>query len=96
MGDPDIYGLVALNSLSHNPDVRDLLSVYSPTIEKAMDNIGRMLMTFWIRGYKAKQSLGEETYYTTEESLRTVFKGIGGLLIKINRQVTAMPESSDM
>lgn len=96
MGDPDIYGLGALNSLSHNPDVRDLLSVYSPTIEKALDNIGRMLMTFWIRGYKAKQSLGEETYYTTEESLRSVFKGIGSLLIKINRQVTAMPESSGM
>ena len=91
-GDPNLYSLGVLNSLSQNPDIRELLAVHSPTLEKAMDSSGRMLLTFWIRGNKSKMALGEETYHSTEEALRTVFKGIGSLLIKINRQTAAMPD----
>ena len=91
-GDPDLYSLGVLNTLSQNPDIKELLAVHSPTLEKAMDSSGRMLLTFWIRGTKSKKSLGEESYFSTEEALRTVFKGIGSLLIKINRQTAAMPD----
>ena len=90
--DPDIYNLGVMNSLSQQQDIRELLAVYSPTLEKALDNAGRMLLTFWIKGSEAKMNLGEETYHTTEESLRTVFRELGGLLTKLNKRSAAVQE----
>lgn len=94
--DPELYGLGALNSLANNPDVRDLLAIYSPTLEKALDSVGRMLLVFWIRGQKTKAELGEETYFATEDGLRTTFKSLGSLLVRINRQSASMPDSTGM
>ena len=87
--DPDLYNVGALGALSNNPDIRELLAVHSPTLEKSLDNIGRMLMVFWVKGNKAKVELGDEVYSSTETAMRDVFKGLGKLLIKVNRQVNA-------
>jgi hypothetical protein len=87
--DPSLYDVGVLNSLSNQQDVRDMLAVYSPTLEKSLDNIGRMLLTFWIKGSEAKGNLGEETYHSTEEQLRTVFKELGNLVMKLNKRAEA-------
>jgi len=84
--DKDLYNVGVLNSLTRHQDVRDLLAIYSPTLEKTLDNVGRMLLTFWIRSGKAREDLGEESYYATEESLRTVFKELGSLLLRLNQR----------
>jgi len=89
--DPGLYDVGVINSLSNQPDIRELLAVYSPTLEKSLDNIGRMLLTFWVKGSKAKEALGDETYNSTEESLKTVFKEMGNLVMKLNKRAEAVP-----
>jgi hypothetical protein len=61
------------------------VQVYTPSLEKAMDNLGRMLLLFYMKENEIKQQIGAENYEETEQKIRDVFKGIGDAVVALNQ-----------
>lgn len=87
--DPEAFEATAIGSLASNPDLRALIADYMPTLETALDNLARILLSLWIEEDMYRSELGEEDYATVEDKLRTVFNNLGSLVLKINRTVMA-------
>ena len=83
--DEGIFDAAALASMAQAPSLRDLVAAYIPNLEKALDNLGRVLLTLYMDESRIKSDMGVETFITLEENLRNTFKGLGELLLKINQ-----------
>jgi hypothetical protein len=83
--DQGIFDATAIASMAKQRGVRELLQNYLPSIEKAMDNMGRMLLLFYMKEGEIKQQIGSEGYEETEQKLRDVFKGLGDSLLALNQ-----------
>lgn len=88
--DAGAFDAAALASLSQNPSMKDLVAGYLPNLEKALDNLGRVLLTLWMDEVRIKDDIGDEAYIGLEDNLRTTFRGLGDLLLKINRNTLVM------
>lgn len=88
--DAGAFDAAALASLSQNPSLKDLVAGYLPNLEKALDNLGRVLLTLWMDEVRIKDDIGDEAYIGLEDNLRTTFRGLGDLLLKINRNTLVM------
>jgi hypothetical protein len=73
-----------------------MVSTYIPNLEKSLDNIGRVLLTLWMDESKIKEDIGDETYIGLEDNLRTVFKGLGQLILKINSNTAVLRADNGM
>jgi hypothetical protein len=83
--DAGIFDAAAIASMSKQRNVRDMVQNYLPTVERAMDNLGRMLMLFYMKEGEIKQQIGAESYEETEQKLRDVFKGLGETILALTR-----------
>lgn len=83
--DAGAFDAAALSSMAQSPQLKDLVSGYLPNLEKSLDNIGRVLLTLWMDESQIKGDIGAETYIALEDNLRTTFKGLGDLILKINQ-----------
>jgi hypothetical protein len=75
----------AIASLAQQKDLRQLTQSYVPTLERALDNLGRVLLLFGVRENQIKQQLSSDVYNETEDRLRDVFKGLGETLLRITQ-----------
>lgn len=85
LGNAGVFDLATMSMMAASPVLHEIISTYVPNLEKAVDNLGRILLTLWMQEAEVKQMIGDLEYTTLEERLRTVFKGLGELVIKINR-----------
>lgn len=83
--DAGIFDAAAIASMSKQRNVRDMVQNYLPAVERAMDNLGRMLMLFYMKEGEIKQQIGAESYEETEQKLRDVFKGLGETILALTR-----------
>jgi len=86
--DAQAFEATAIGSMANNPDLRGIIGIYLPTLEQALDHLGRILLTLWIEEDKYRAELGEEDFVGLEDRLRTVFKNLGSLSLTLSR--TAM------
>ena len=86
--DPQAFEATAIGTMANNPDLRGVVGIYLPTLEQALDHLGRILLTLWIEEDKYRAELGEEVFVGLEDRMRTVFKNLGSLLLVLSR--TAM------
>ena len=86
---PETFEATAIGAMAADSDLRSSVTDYMPTLEEALDNLGRILFTFWLEEDKLRKEMGEEDF---ESQLLTVFNNLGDLVLKINR--TAMPVKS--
>jgi hypothetical protein len=96
LNDAGAFDAAALSSMAQTPALKDLVGAYVPNLEKSLDNIGRVLLSLWMDESKIKQDLGAETFISLEDNLRTVFKGLGDLILKINQNTAVMRGPNDM
>lgn len=96
LNDAGAFDAAALASMAQTPALKDLVGAYVPNLEKSLDNIGRVLLSLWMDESKIKQDLGAETFISLEDNLRTVFKGLGDLILKINQNTAVMRGPNDM
>lgn len=89
LGDSEAFEATAIGALAANPDLRTVVSEYMPTLEQALDNLGRILLTLWMEEDSHRAELGEEDYVDLEEKLRNVFGNLGALILKINQTAMA-------
>jgi hypothetical protein len=75
--------------MAADASLRESVADYMPTLEEALDNLGRILFTMWLQESPLQEEMGNEAYTDVESQLLTVFKNLGSLILKINQ--TAMP-----
>lgn len=91
----DMFDAAAVASLAQSPALHGIVSQYLPNLEKAVDNLGRVLLTLWMQEYDLKPQVGEVTYTGLEESLQSTFKGMGSLVLRLSRGVQAIKAPDD-
>ena len=81
----DVFDAAALASLAQSPILKDLVSQYMPNLEKALDNLGRTLLTLYMQEPELKQELGESSFRDLEDNLRATTKSMGDLVLRLNQ-----------
>lgn len=90
MADTGTFDAAAIASMAQAPSFRDIVVDYVPTLERALDNLGRILLTQWMQEAELKKRIGDEEYSDTEDNLRIVFEGLGKLILQINRNAVVI------
>ena len=88
--DSGTFDAATLASMAQNPSFREMVIDYIPTLERALDNLGRTLLTMWMQESELKQQLGDEDYKDLEDNVRSVFEGMGKLILQMNRNATVV------
>lgn len=86
----DVFDAAAIASLSQQKGVRELTQNYMPTLDRALDNLGRCLLLYYLKEGEVKESVGNDIYEETEQKLRDVFKGLGDAILQVNRSSDQM------
>lgn len=88
--DQGIFDAAAIASMTKQKGIRELIQNYLPSVEKAMDNLGRMLLLFYVKEGEIKEQIGSEAYEETEQKIRDVFKGLGDAVLSLNQYTDQM------
>lgn len=91
--DTETFDAAAISSMAQAPSFRDMVTDYVPTMERALDNMGRVLLTMWMQETELKEQIGEDAYVDLEDNLRAVFDGLGGLILSMNRNATVLSQT---
>lgn len=90
LGDTDTFDAATIASMAQAPSFREMVVDYVPTLERAIDNLARIMLTLWMQEGDLKQELGDEEFTELEDNLRAVFEGLGGLVLQMNRNAILM------
>lgn len=93
--DPEAFEATAIGSMATDADLREAVTDYLPNLEKALDNLGRILLTLWIKEDELRAELGEADFTDLEKRLQTVFNNLGSLVLRINQTAMAAPEEDE-
>jgi hypothetical protein len=95
LNDQGAFDAATIASMSQSASFRDMVVDYVPTLERALDNLGRIMLSLWLQEGELKEQIGEEEYTDLEDNLRAVFEGLGALVLQINRNAIVMdPENA--
>ncbi len=86
----DVFDAAAVSALAQSPAVKELVGQYLPNLEKALDNLARVLLTLWMQEPELKAELGEATFANLEDNLRGTFKNMGDLVLKLSQGAHAI------
>jgi len=90
----DVFDAAAVASIAQQRNLRDLTQAYVPTLDRALDNLGRILLLFYIHEASIKEQLGGDDYTEIEQRLRDVFRGMGEVLTKVDLSASQLlPDS---
>jgi hypothetical protein len=81
----DVFDAAAVANLAQSPALKELVGQYVPNLEKALDNLGRVLLSLWMQETTLKSDIGEDTFADLEDNLRTTFKTMGDLVLRLNQ-----------
>jgi hypothetical protein len=90
----DVFDAAAVSSLANNAAVRELVGQYMPNLETALDNLGRVLISLWMKESDLKTEVGGETFSKLEDNLRNTFKGLGDLVLKLNQNAQVLSDEN--
>ena len=93
LNDQGVFDAAAISSIGQSPSFRDMVVDYVPTLERALDNLGRIMLTLWMQEGELKQQFGDEEFSKMEDNLRAVHEGLGELILQMNRNAIVMPTS---
>lgn len=92
LADPSMFDAAAIGSLAEHGSMKDLVGTYMPTLEKSVDHIGRILLTLWMKGADLRGQMGEQNYSNLEDKLRNLFRGLGDVVLRLNRDSLILAE----
>jgi hypothetical protein len=82
-----LFDTSALMGLSYISQIEQLFPKYLPVLIKAMDNIGRIILNFWINAEDIQEDLGITEYGNLENKLKTLYNNLSDLLITLNKKI---------
>jgi hypothetical protein len=86
----DVFDAAALSSLAQSPAVKELVGQYLPNLEKALDNLGRVLLSIWMQEPTLRGEVGEAAFADLEDNLQSTFKNLGDLVLKLSQSAHAL------
>ena len=92
--DAGMFDTSVLAVMAAAPLLRDIVSTYIPNLEKALDNIGRIQLTLWMRETETKSAIGNDAFVLLEDKLRNVFKNLGEIVLQVNRNALDSEEGA--
>jgi hypothetical protein len=95
MNDQGAFDTAAVASLLESPELSEVVSGYLPELETALDNLGRILLSLGMREDELKAELGKDTFVGIENNVRRVFKGLGGVIMKLNQNMVSTQDPID-
>jgi len=84
LNDDNVFDAAAVASIAQQKNLGSLTQSYTPSLEKALDNLGRILLLFYVNESELKESMGQDAYNDTEEKLRDTFRGLGDVMLNVN------------
>ena len=90
----DVFDAAAIASLAQQPNLSALTQAYVPNLTRALDNVARILLLFYIHEADIKEQIGGDDYTTTEQRLRDVLEGLGEVLVKIEGSASQITPST--
>lgn len=93
--DAGMFDTAAIAMLAAAPVLQDIVSAYVPNLEKAIDNLGRVLLTLWMKENEVKNSVGDEQYISLEDKLRSVFKNMGDIVLNLSHSAMNAQSEAD-
>lgn len=91
----DMFDAAAVATLAQSPALHGIVGQYLPNLEKAVDNLARVLLTLWMQESDLKPQIGEQTFSGLEDNMQSTFKGLGDLVLRLSRGVQAIKEPGD-
>jgi hypothetical protein len=91
----DMFDAAAVATLAQSPALHAIVGQYLPNLEKAVDNLARVLLTLWMQEVDLKPQIGEQAFAGLEENLQSTFKGLGDLVLRLSRGVQSIKEPGD-
>lgn len=91
----DMFDAAAVATLAQSPALHGVVGQYLPNLEKAVDNLARVLLTLWMQESDLKPQIGEQTFSGLEDNMQSTFKGLGDLVLRLSRGVQAVKEPGD-
>ena len=85
--DQGMFDTAAVSMLSSSPILQDIVSSYVPSLEKAIDNLGRILLSLWMKETETRESIGDEAYVQLEDKLRGLFRNLGEVVLSLSHNV---------
>jgi hypothetical protein len=85
----------AIAMVASAPVFQDITASYIPQLEKALDNLGRVLLTLWVKERETKENVGDEAFTQLEDRLRNLFKNMGELVLQLNKYSSAQSTSEE-
>jgi hypothetical protein len=82
-----LFDTSALMGLSYISQIEQLFPKYLPVLMKAMDNIGRIILNFWINAEDIQEDIGITEYGDLEGKLKTLYGNLSDLLITLNKKI---------
>lgn len=80
-----VFDATAVASLASVRSVRDLLQNYTPTLDNALDRLGRTLLLLYVKSRMIQDQIGAEAYTRIEQTIRDVFRMLGDALLELNQ-----------
>lgn len=84
---PDIFDAAAVATLVQSPALHAVVGQHLPNLEKAVDNLARVLLTLWMQESDLKERVGETTFDGLEQNLSATFKNMGDIVLRLARGV---------
>lgn len=91
----DMFDAAAVAMLAQSPALHSAVAQHLPNLEKAVDNLGRVMLTLRMQEYDLKAQIGEATFTGLEENLQSTLKQMGDLVLRLSRGVQALKEPDD-
>jgi len=86
----DVFDAAAVSALAQSPMVKELVSQYVPNLEKALDNLARIILTMWMQESALKTEIGEEGYSELEDKLLTTHRDMGDLVLRLSQNANVL------
>lgn len=83
----DVFDAAAVATLVQSPALHAVVGQHLPNLEKAVDNLARVLLTLWMQESDLKERVGETTFDGLEQNLTSTFKGMGDIVLRLARGV---------
>ena len=96
LNDPEAFEATAIGSMATNSDLSETVSNYVPSLENALDSLGRVMLSLWMREHELRPELGEQDFSDLERRLRTVFTNLGSVILKINQTALTTRETDEV
>lgn len=84
---PDVFDVAAVAALVQSPELHSVVGQHLPNLEKAVDNLARVLLTLWMQESDLKVRVGESVFDGLEQNLCSTFKSLGDIVLRLARGV---------